>query len=56
MKILVAAVTALACTLAGCAVVPVGPPAGSYYYGPRVVVPAPAVVIRPWYYQRWHGY
>lgn len=54
MRILLA-VTALACTLGGCAVVLVGPPEGAYY-GPRVVVPAPLVVVRPWYYRPWHGY
>jgi len=38
--------------LAGCVVAPVGPPRGYYhpvYYGPRVIVaaPAPVLVVRP---------
>ncbi len=35
--------------LAGCAVVPAGPPARAYVAVPRVavVVPAPVVVVRP---------
>jgi hypothetical protein len=48
-------VSALVSLLGGCVVVPVGPPGGAYY-GPRVVVPVPAVVVRPWYYRRGYGY
>lgn len=48
-------VTVLLALLGGCAVVPVGPP-GPGYYGPRVVVPVPTVVLRPWYYRRGYGY
>ena len=48
------ALTLLALILGGCAVVPVGPPVA--YGAPRVVVaaavPAPVVVVRPWY--RWY--
>jgi hypothetical protein len=38
-------------SLWGCAVVPVAPPVA--YVGPRVVVPAPVVVVRPWYHRWW---
>ncbi|MEO8187793.1 MAG: hypothetical protein ABI580_10570 [Burkholderiaceae bacterium] len=48
-------VAALVSLVSGCAIVPVGPPGGAYF-APRVVVPVPAVVVRPWYYRRWHGY
>jgi hypothetical protein len=54
MKTLLTAAV-LVSILGGCAVVPVGPPGGPYY-GPRVVIPAPVVVVRPWYYRRWYGY
>ena len=49
------AVAALVSLLGGCAVVPVGPP-GGVYFAPRVVVPVPLVVVRPWYYRRSNGY
>jgi hypothetical protein len=48
------ALAVLVTSLGGCAVVPVGPP-GPGYVAPAVVVPAPVVVVRPWYYRRW-GY
>jgi len=50
------AVTALG-ALAGCAVVPVGPPIARVYVGAppvAVVAPAPYVVVRPYYYR--YGY
>jgi hypothetical protein len=47
-------VAALASLLGGCVVAPVGPP-GGVYVASRVVVPAPVVVVRPWYYRRWYG-
>lgn len=40
--------------LGGCAVVPVAPPAA--YAGPRAVVVAPAIVVRPFFYERWRRY
>jgi len=40
-------------TLSGCVLVPVGPPgSGAYVARPAVVVPAPFVVVRP-YYRPW---
>ena len=50
MKILVPVGFSL---LAGCVVVPAGPPRA--YVGPRVAVvaPAPVVVVRPYYYYRY---
>jgi hypothetical protein len=48
------AFTVLVATLAGCAVVPIGPP-GPGYSARALVVPAPIVVVRPGYYRRW-GY
>lgn len=38
-------------SLWGCAVVPVAPPVA--YVAPREVVPAPVVVVRPWYRGWW---
>jgi hypothetical protein len=52
-KLLAGAV--LVSLLGGCAVVPVGPP-GAVYVAPRAFVPAPVVVVRPWYQRRWYGY
>jgi hypothetical protein len=39
-------------SLSGCVVAPVGPPSGAYV-GAQVVVPAPYVAVRPYYY--WYG-
>lgn len=40
-------------SLAGCVVVPAGPPPGAY--GAQVVVPGPYVAVRPYYYGGWYG-
>jgi hypothetical protein len=53
MKIALA-IAVLVTTLGGCVVVPARYP-GPGYAAPAVVVPAPVVVVRPWYYRRW-GY
>ncbi len=42
--------------LSGCVLVPVGPPgSGAYAARPAIIVPAPAVVFRP-YYRPWWRY
>jgi hypothetical protein len=46
------ALAVLVTTLSGCVVVPARYP-GPGYAAPAVVVPAPLVVGRPWYYGRW---
>jgi len=52
MKRILMLIAAAAITgLAGCAVVPVGPPARAYVVAPRVVVAPAPVVVRPY---RWY--
>jgi hypothetical protein len=46
------ALAILIVTLNGCVVVPVAP-YRARYVAPGVVVPAPVIVVRPWYYRRW---